>query len=82
MSRVSVFPMTTFGVGMLEIVGGETVLTWTVKVVEAVSGGELLSATVTVNVYGPVAWFDAVGQVRMPVLGSICAPEGAPAPRL
>ena len=48
----------------------------------AVLAGVWLSETITVKLTGPVAWLAAVAHVRMPVVGSMLAPDGAPFPRL
>ncbi len=82
-SSVKVLPRSTAWLGMGRMPGGSTELTCTVNISVIVSGGALLSATMTVNEYVVSAWFDAVGQVRRPVFGSIVAPVGnSPATRL
>ena len=76
----------TLWVGIWPIVGGvitggmTAAETLTIKVPDAVSGGELLSETMTVIEACPVGWFDAGVQVIKPVVKLMFAPAGAPLP--
>ena len=72
-------PTTTVCVGT----GGGTTTTaaetFTVRVAEAVSGGELVSDAMIVIATGPAGRFEAGVQVNTPVVGLMLAPAGAAA---